>query len=52
VPGSGPASAFVVYELGSRLAPQITLKIDRSFHPALRRYVRKYVLGLDGGGAK
>ncbi|HEY3451190.1 MAG TPA: tetratricopeptide repeat protein [Myxococcales bacterium] len=48
----GLASAFVVYELGSRLDPQITLKIERSFHPTLRKYIRKYVLGLGGGGGQ
>ncbi|MGC4115381.1 MAG: tetratricopeptide repeat protein [Myxococcales bacterium] len=48
----GLASAFVVYELGSRLDPQITLKIDRSFHPTLRRYIRKYVLGMAASDPK
>jgi tetratricopeptide (TPR) repeat protein len=43
----GLAGAFVVYELGSRLDPQISLKIDLAFRDVLRRYIRKYVLGLD-----
>jgi len=40
--------ALVVYELGSRVDPQIGLKIDPKFQDLYRRYVRKYVLGVEG----
>ncbi|MFZ5444706.1 MAG: tetratricopeptide repeat protein [Myxococcota bacterium] len=40
----GLASSFVVYELGSRVDPQIVLHLDASFREQLARYVEKYVL--------
>lgn len=40
----GMVSAFVVYELGSRIDPQIVLHLDARFRELLARYVEKYVL--------
>ncbi len=40
------AGAFAVYELGSRLDPQIGLKLDPASRYSVRRYVKKYVLGI------
>lgn len=38
------APAFVVYELGSRVDPQIVLRLDPDFRQMMSRYVEKYVL--------
>lgn len=43
----GLAPAFVVYELGSRVDPQIVLRLDDEFRKLMARYVEKYVLTLD-----
>lgn len=40
----GLAPAFVIYELGSRVDPQIVLRLDESFRKMMARYVEKYVL--------
>lgn len=40
----GLAPAFVIYELGSRVDPQIVLRLDDSFRLMMARYVEKYVL--------
>lgn len=40
----GLAPAFVVYELGSRVDPQIVLRLDDPFREMMARYVEKYVL--------
>lgn len=40
----GLAPAFVVYELGSRVDPQIVLRLDDKFREMMTQYVEKYVL--------
>jgi tetratricopeptide (TPR) repeat protein len=40
----GLAPAFVVYELGSRVDPQIVLRLDDKFRGMMAQYVEKYVL--------
>lgn len=40
----GLIAALVVYEIGSRVDPQIVLKLDDSFRKLVERYVEKYVL--------
>lgn len=40
----GLAPAFVIYELGSRVDPQIVLRLDDTFRQMMARYVEKYVL--------
>lgn len=40
----GLAPAFVIYELGSRVDPQIVLRLDDKFRVLIKRYVEKYVL--------
>lgn len=40
----GLAPAFVIYELGSRVDPQIVLRLDGPFREMMSRYVEKYVL--------
>ena len=40
----GLAPAFVIYELGSRVDPQIVLRLDGPFREMMARYVEKYVL--------
>lgn len=40
----GLTAAFVVYELGSRVDPQIVLRLDDKFRQLMTRYVEKYVL--------
>lgn len=42
----GLAQALVIHEIASRLDPQIALKVPPAFRTDLRRYVRRYVLGL------
>lgn len=46
----GLASSFVIYELGSRVDPQITLKVEKRHRDFVHRYVRKYVLGVPDRG--
>ncbi len=40
----GMAPAFVIYELGSRVDPQIVLRLDEKYRAMVTRYVGKYVL--------
>jgi tetratricopeptide (TPR) repeat protein len=40
----GLSPAFVIYEFGSRVDPQIVLRLDDRFREMMARYVEKYVL--------
>lgn len=40
----GMATAFVIYELGSRVDPQIVLRLGSKYRAMVTRYVGKYVL--------
>lgn len=48
----GMTTGFVLYEIGSRIDPQIVLRLDADVRAQVRKYVEKYVLVSDAPQSK